>query len=108
MPSRRAASKASRSVTTKVAPMGLLGDNDALGGLLVILAHERVPPGLERAHPDLQGLAGGNDLLDAQLLALELLSRAILVGDHEHERSPRLHLDLLGLEAVLLDDEGDL
>src|SRR5258705_6465117 len=109
MPTRSAASKASRRATTKVAPTAtLLGDDSALGRLLVVLAHERVGAGLERAHADLQGLAGRHDLLDPQLLALELLGRRVLVGDHEHEGLARLHLDLLGREAVVLDRDRDL
>src|SRR6266852_2273785 len=108
MPSSSAASKASRRVTPKVAPIGSLGDDPALGRRLVKIADERIASGLERAHPDLQRLAAGDDLLDPELLALELLGRDVLVGDHEHERYPRLHPDFVRLEPVLLDGDGNL
>src|SRR2546430_13483017 len=60
---------------------------------------------LERAHPDSQRLPTGDDLLDPELLALELLGAGILVRDDEDEGGARLDSDLLGLEAVLLDDD---
>src|SRR2546430_12341715 len=55
---------------------------------------------LERAHPDSQRLPTGDDLLDPELLALELLGAGILVRDDEDEGGARLDSDLLGLEAV--------
>src|SRR5262245_28154722 len=108
MPSSSAASKASRSVTTNVAPIALLGDDPALGRGFVVLADEGIAARLEGPDPDLHRLAAGDDLLDPQLLALELLGRGVLVGDHEHEGRPRLHADLVRLETVLLDGHGDL
>src|SRR3989442_4774091 len=107
MPSSSAASKASRSVTTKVAPMRLLGDDPALGRLLVVLAHEREGAGLEGAHADLHGLAGRHHLLDPEILALELLGGLVLVGDHEHERLAGLDRDLLRPEAGVLDRDRE-
>src|SRR6185436_15237600 len=109
-PTISAASNPSRSVMTKVPPMcaSLFRDDLALGGRLVVLAEELVRSGLQGAHPNLQRLVAGHDLLDAKLLALELLRRGVLVRDDQHERLAGLYLDLLGRELVLLDGQGDL
>src|SRR5947199_671231 len=107
MPRSSAASKASRRVTTNVAPMvrpaALLGHDAALGGLLVVLADEAVGAGLERGHLEAHGLAARDHLFDPEVAALELLGRAVLVGDDQHERRARLDPQLFRLEPVLLD-----
>src|SRR5215467_16173341 len=109
MPRMRAASKPSRSVMTKVPPIvdALLGD-DAAGRRLVEVVEERVASRLQRPDQHVHGLAGGYDLLDAEVLALELRGLGVLVGDDERERRVRLDLDLAGLELVLVDRQRDL
>src|SRR3984893_1904274 len=112
MPRMRDASKASRSVTTKVAPMtrraALLRHDAALGRLGVVLALESVGARLEPVHLHPNRLAGGNDLLDPEVVALELLGRLVLVGDDQDERAVGLDPDLFGLEPVVLDRQSDL
>src|SRR5580765_1077692 len=108
MPRMRAASKPSRSVMTKVPPMGgvrrLLGDDPAGRGLVEVV-EEGVAAGLQRADADVDGLAGRHDLLDAEVLALELRRLGALVRHDEHERRVGLDLDLARLELVLVDRE---
>src|SRR6266704_1924341 len=97
MPRMSAASKASRRVTTKVAPIlfpgCLLGDDGGFGCLGVVLAHEGVLAGLERRHLQAHRLASGDDLLDAGLGYVELFRPLVLVGDDEDERRAGLDLD---------------
>src|SRR5437870_6633551 len=89
-------------------PCALLRDDPALGGALVEIADEVVRPLLERGHPEAEGLARWDHLLDAEIVALELLGCRVLVGDDENEGRARRHRDLLRGEAVVLDGERDL
>src|SRR2546422_9675238 len=86
----------------------LFRSDPALRRFRVVLADEGVGAGLERGHPEPHGLAGRDHLLDAELATLELLRTGVTVGDDEHERRAGLDPDLLGLEAVRLDDEHHL
>src|SRR5262249_484552 len=93
----------------KVAPIDrLLRDDPTLGCLLVILADEAVVARLERRHLEPDGLAARDHLLETEVLALEFLRALVLVGDDEHEGDAGLDPDLLRLEVVVLDLEGDL
>src|SRR6266571_2158417 len=105
MPRRSAASKPSRNVMTSVAPMALLRDDPSFGGLLVIIANEGVRARLERGHLQADGFTARNDLLNAEVLALELFRRRVFVGYHEHERLAGGNLDLLGAESVAFDGQ---
>src|SRR5437899_9214326 len=108
MPMMSAASKPSRSVTTNVPPMDprLLRD-DAARRLLVEVVEEGIGAGLEGANPDVDGLPGRHDLLDAEILALEFRRLRALVRDHEDEGGIRFDLHLVGLELIFLDGEGN-
>src|SRR2546428_10214887 len=89
-------------------PCALLRDDPALGGALVEIADEVVRALLERGHPEAEGLARRDHFLDAEIVALELLGRRVLVGDDEVEGRACRHCDLLRGEAVLVDGERDL
>src|SRR5882724_12327265 len=89
-------------------PCALFRDDTALGGALVEIADEVVRSLLERGHPEAEGLARRDHFLDAEIVALELLGRRVLVGDDEDEGRACGHRDLLRGEAVILDSERDL
>src|SRR2546428_2274003 len=71
-------------------PCALLRDDPALGGALVEIADEVVRALLERGHPEAEGLARRDHFLDAEIVALELLGRRVLVGDDEDEGRARV------------------
>src|SRR5262249_14897152 len=69
-----------------------LGDDLGLGRLGVVFADERIGPGLEGGHLELDRLAARDHLLDPRLEHVELLRALVLVGDDEDEGGPGLDL----------------
>src|SRR5689334_1226607 len=108
MPTIRAASRTSRKTTRAVPNMSLLGDDHALGGLLIELADELVLARLERPHEHRALRLARNDLLDLEVVALELLGGGVLVVDHDLHLLARGDLDAVGGELVVLDHDVDV
>src|SRR5215471_16423865 len=76
MPMISAASRTSRKTMTAVANTRLLrlfGDDDALGGLFVVLADERIAPGFQGTDEDRRRRFAGDDLLAIEGMAFEFL-----------------------------------
>src|SRR5208283_3701571 len=105
MPMIRPASMTSRKTTMSAPSMNdrLFHDQHALGGLRMIVAEEIIFARRKRgdAHRRL-GLAG-DDFLDPQRLALELLRCSIEILDRQRDRFARRRMELGGVEAMILD-----
>src|SRR5689334_7661081 len=103
IPTISAASRTSRRTMRAVPNMALLGDDHALGGLLVEFADELVLAGLERPDED-RGLGlAGDHLLHLERMAFEFLRGRVLVVDHELHLLARGDLDAVRRELVVLD-----
>src|SRR5208283_3578324 len=109
MPMIRPASMTSRKTTMSAPSMNdrLFHDQHALGGLRMIVTEEIIFARRKRgdAHRRL-GLAG-DDFLDPQRLALELLRRRIEILDRQRDRLAGRRMQLSGIEAMILDLEAE-
>lgn len=69
-------------------------------------ADEFVGSGLERAYEDGDRFAATDNFLDMELFALEFLPRPVLILDDELDALAGGNDQRVGLERVILDDEG--
>src|ERR1700692_1020452 len=71
----------------------------------MILAHERISPGLQLAQPQSAAVVAGDHLFDPQIVRLKFLSRRVLVPDDQHGALTRRHDDLRWREDMILDGD---
>src|SRR5258708_1906208 len=71
----------------------------------MILAYERISPGLQLAQPQSAAVVAGDHLFDPQIVRLKFLSRRVLVPDDQHGALTRRHDDLRWREDMILDGD---
>src|ERR1700754_124527 len=85
-----------------------LHDERAARSLLVVLVEELVAAGLLGAQLDDGVLAGGDDLLDVEAVALQLHRIIVEIAELDHDRRVGGRRDLGGIELLVLVTQRNL